>query len=53
MLDGMVGAIRSGLDAAASPRAHPQLCANTVRFYGPFRDAAESPPNSATGRATR
>jgi porphobilinogen synthase len=46
MLDGMVGAIRSGLDAAGF--AHVPILSYAVKyasaFYGPFRDAAESPP---------
>src|SRR5438067_464115 len=46
MLDGMVGAIRSGLDAAGF--THVPILSYAVKyasaFYGPFRDAAESPP---------
>jgi porphobilinogen synthase len=46
MLDGMVGAIRRGLDAAGLP--HTPIMSYAVKyasgFYGPFRDAAESPP---------
>src|SRR5262249_44297181 len=46
MLDGMVGAIRRGLDAAGF--AHlPILCyaaKYASAFHGPFRDDAESPP---------
>jgi len=46
MLDGMVGAIRAGLDAAGFERT-PILsyaAKYASAFYGPFRDAAESPP---------
>src|SRR5207302_10437051 len=46
MLDGMVGAIRAGLDAAGFP--HLPVMSYSAKyasgFYGPFRDAAESPP---------
>jgi porphobilinogen synthase len=46
MLDGMVGAIRAGLDAAGF--AHTPILSYAAKyasgFYGPFRDAAESPP---------
>lgn len=46
MLDGMVTAIRQGLDAAGF--AHVPILSYAVKyasgFYGPFRDAAESPP---------
>jgi len=46
MMDGMVGAIRSGLDAAGF--AHIPILSYAAKyasgFYGPFRDAAESPP---------
>ncbi|MEQ8675584.1 MAG: porphobilinogen synthase [Aggregatilineales bacterium] len=46
MIDGMVGAIRSALDA----NGHTHVCIMSYAakyasgFYGPFRDAAESPP---------
>jgi porphobilinogen synthase len=46
MLDGMVGAIRAGLDAAGF--SHVPIMSYAAKyasgFYGPFRDAAESPP---------
>jgi porphobilinogen synthase len=46
MLDGMVGAIRAGLDAAGF--SHLPIMSYSAKyasgFYGPFRDAAESPP---------
>jgi porphobilinogen synthase len=46
MLDGMVGAIRTALDAAGF--THIPILSYAVKyasaFYGPFRDAAESPP---------
>ena len=46
MMDGQVGAIRSGLDAAGF--AHVPILSYAAKyasgFYGPFRDAAESPP---------
>ncbi|QDU20405.1 porphobilinogen synthase [Urbifossiella limnaea] len=46
MLDGMVGAIRRGLDAAGF--VHVPILSYAAKyasgFYGPFRDAAESPP---------
>lgn len=46
MIDGMVGAIRAGLDAAGFSDV-PILsyaAKYASSFYGPFRDAAESPP---------
>jgi porphobilinogen synthase len=46
MLDGMVNAIRSGLDDAGL--SHVPIMSYAAKyasgFYGPFRDAAESPP---------
>jgi porphobilinogen synthase len=46
MLDGMVGAIRRGLDDAGFGQV--PIMSYAVKyasgFYGPFRDAAESPP---------
>lgn len=46
MLDGMVGAIRTALDAVGFP--HVPIMSYSAKyasgFYGPFRDAAESPP---------
>jgi porphobilinogen synthase len=46
MLDGMVQAIRKGLDAAGF--SHLPILSYAAKyasgFYGPFRDAAESPP---------
>jgi porphobilinogen synthase len=46
MLDGMVGAIRAALDAANF--SHVPIMSYSAKyasgFYGPFRDAAESPP---------
>jgi porphobilinogen synthase len=47
MLDGMIGAIRTGLDEAGL--SHTSVMSYAVKyasaFYGPFRDAAESPPS--------
>jgi porphobilinogen synthase len=47
MMDGMVKAIRAGLDAAGF--AHTPILSYAAKFasgfYGPFRDAAESPPS--------
>ena len=47
MLDGMVGAIRDALDANGS--INTSVMSYAVKyasgFYGPFRDAAESPPS--------
>jgi porphobilinogen synthase len=46
MMDGMVTAIRAGLDAAGY--THVPILSYAAKyasgFYGPFRDAAESPP---------
>jgi porphobilinogen synthase len=46
MLDGMVQAIRAGLDEAGF--SHVPIMSYSAKyasgFYGPFRDAAESPP---------
>jgi porphobilinogen synthase len=46
MIDGMVGAVRAALDAAG--REHTAIMSYAAKyasaFYGPFRDAAESPP---------
>jgi porphobilinogen synthase len=46
MMDGMVGAIRRGLDAAGFD--HIPILSYAAKyasgFYGPFREAAESPP---------
>src|SRR5947208_13896795 len=46
MMDGMVGAIRRGPDAAGF--THVPILSYAAKyasgFYGPFRDAAESPP---------
>jgi porphobilinogen synthase len=46
MLDGMVQAVRAGLDAAGF--GHLPILSYAAKyasgFYGPFRDAAESPP---------
>lgn len=47
MLDGMVAAIRAGLDNAGFQ--HTPILSYAVKyasaFYGPFREAAESPPS--------
>jgi porphobilinogen synthase len=46
MMDGMVAAIRKGLDGAGF--SHAPIMSYAAKyasgFYGPFRDAAESPP---------
>jgi len=46
MIDGMVGAIRSGLDETGFDHVIVMSYAAKYAsgFYGPFRDAAESPP---------
>jgi porphobilinogen synthase len=46
MLDGMVGAVRAGLDEAGHGRTPivSYAAKYASAFYGPFRDAAESPP---------
>ena len=46
MLDGMVGAIRAGLDAAgySGVPVMSYSAKYASAYYGPFRDAAESPP---------
>ena len=52
MMDGMVGAIRRGLDAAG--QAHVPILSYAAKyssaFYGPFREAAESAPQSGDRR---
>ena len=53
MMDGMVGAIRRGLDAAGF--AHRPIMGYAAKyasaFYGPFRDAAESAPQFGDRRS--
>lgn len=53
MMDGRVGAIRSGLDAAG--HAEVAICSYAVKYasayYGPFRDAAESAPTFGDRRS--
>jgi porphobilinogen synthase len=53
MMDGMVGAIRHGLDAAGF--SHLPIMSYAAKyasaFYGPFRDAAESAPKSGDRRS--
>jgi porphobilinogen synthase len=53
MIDGMVGAIRTALDTARY--AHVAILSYAVKyassFYGPFRDAAESPPSFGDRRS--
>jgi porphobilinogen synthase len=52
MMDGMVGAIRAGLDSAGF--VHVPIMSYAAKFasafYGPFRDAAESTPQSGDRR---
>jgi porphobilinogen synthase len=47
MIDGMVGAIRAALDA--NDHSHTVIMSYAAKyasgFYGPFREAAESPPS--------
>ena len=47
MIDGMVGTIRAALDAAGHQQVSIMSYAAKYSsgFYGPFRDAAESPPS--------
>jgi porphobilinogen synthase len=53
MMDGMVGAIRRGLDEAGFP--HLPIMSYAAKyasaFYGPFRDAAESAPKFGDRRS--
>ncbi len=53
MMDGMVGAIRSGLDAAGFPEI--PILSYAIKyasaFYGPFRDAADSAPQFGDRRS--
>ncbi len=52
MMDGMVGAVRSALDAAGFD--HVPILSYAAKyassFYGPFREAAESSPHSGNRR---
>ncbi len=52
MMDGMIGAIRRGLDGAGF--MHVPIMSYAAKyasaFYGPFRDAAESAPQSGNRR---
>ena len=54
MMDGRVGMIRAQLDDEV---ANTPIIAYSAKyasaFYGPFREAAESTPSSATAAATR
>jgi len=53
MMDGRVGAIRSGLDTAG--HSDIAICSYAVKYasayYGPFRDAAESAPSFGDRRS--
>jgi porphobilinogen synthase len=53
MMDGMIGAIRRGLDQAGF--AHLPIMSYAAKyasaFYGPFRDAAESTPQTGDRRS--
>src|SRR5690606_29890835 len=53
MIDGMVGAIRQGLDEAG--HAHLPIMSYAAKYasayYGPFRDAAESAPQFGDRRS--
>ncbi len=53
MIDGMVGAIRGGLDDGGYP--HVPIMSYAAKyassFYGPFRDAVESAPSSGDRRS--
>ncbi|MDP2957742.1 MAG: porphobilinogen synthase [Longimicrobiales bacterium] len=53
MMDGMVGAIREGLDAAGYP--HLPILSYSAKyassFYGPFRDAADGAPRFGDRRS--
>jgi porphobilinogen synthase len=53
MMDGRIGAIREALDDAALPEV--PIMAYSAKFasafYGPFRDAAESPPQFGNRRS--
>src|SRR5262249_36590126 len=53
MMDGMIGAIRAGLDAAGF--SHLPILSYAVKyasaFYGPFREAADSAPQFGDRRS--
>ena len=53
MMDGRIGAIREALDAAwLRSNRHHELCGQICSvFYGPFREAAESPPQFGDRRS--
>jgi porphobilinogen synthase len=53
MMDGRIGAIRRGLDAAGFPQTVLMSYAAKFAsaFYGPFRDAAESAPAAGDRRS--